>query len=55
MTKRSGTATRTNAIRPRPMVTLTLSKEAVERLAKIAEERGTSRSAVVDALILEAV
>lgn len=51
---RSGTATRTNAVRPRPMVTLTLSKEAVARLAALAEERGESRSAIVDSLILSA-
>ena len=40
------------AQRRRKMVSLTLSDEARARLAVLAEERGTSRSQVVEALIL---
>lgn len=43
--------TQPNAARKRPMVTLTLSPEAIARLDKIATARGQSRSAVVEQLI----
>ena len=44
----------TNERRKRPMVTLTLSPEALARLDAIAEERGQSRSGAVEALIRRA-
>jgi metal-responsive CopG/Arc/MetJ family transcriptional regulator len=51
---RSGTATTPNAKRTRPMVTLTLSLEALTRLDAIAAERGQSRSGAVEQLIRNA-
>jgi metal-responsive CopG/Arc/MetJ family transcriptional regulator len=51
VTKRSGTSTTPNAKRTRPMVTLTLSPEALARLDAIAAERGQSRSGAVEALV----
>ena len=54
MTKRSGTPTTPNAKRTRPMVTLTLSTEALARLDAISAERGQSRSRAVEALIRNA-
>jgi hypothetical protein len=48
----SGTPTTLNDSRKRPMVTLTLSPEAIARLAKLAE--GSSRSAVVERLVMRA-
>jgi metal-responsive CopG/Arc/MetJ family transcriptional regulator len=51
---RSGTPTTPNAKRTRPMVTLTLSPEALARLDAIAAERGQSRSGAVEALIRNA-
>ena len=55
MTTRSGTASRTNASRgasARLMVTITLSREAIARLAELSAREGRSRSSIVDALIL---
>lgn len=43
-----------NARRKRPMVTLTLSPEALARLDAIASERGQSRSGAVEQLIRRA-
>lgn len=51
---RSGTPTTPNASRKRPMVTLTLSPESLERLDAIAEARGQSRSGAVEAMIRRA-
>jgi DNA-binding TFAR19-related protein (PDSD5 family) len=51
---RSGTTTTPNANRTRPMVTLTLSHEALARLDAIAAERGQSRSGAVEQLIRNA-
>lgn len=51
---RSGTATTPNGARKRPMVTLTLSPEALARLDAIASERGQSRSGAVEQLIRNA-
>jgi predicted transcriptional regulator len=51
---RSGTPTTPNAKRTRPMVTLTLSPDALERLDAIASERGQSRSGAVEQLIRRA-
>jgi len=51
---RSGTPTTPNAKRTRPMVTLTLSPEALARLDAIAAERGQSRSGAVEQLIRNA-
>ena len=47
---RSGTPTTPNARRTRPMVTLTLSPEALARLEAIASERGTTANAVMQTL-----
>jgi hypothetical protein len=44
----------TNDRRRRPMVTLTLSPEALARLDAIASERGQSRSGAVEQLIRRA-
>lgn len=52
--RRSGTPTTPNAKRTRPMVTLTLSSEALARLDAIALERGQSRSGAVEALVRNA-
>lgn len=46
--------TYTNDRRKRPMVTLTLSPEALARLDAIAYERGQSRSGAVEQLIRRA-
>ena len=54
MTSRSGTPTTPNAKRARPMVTLTLSPEAVARLEEIAKARGTTKSGAVEQLIRNA-
>ena len=54
MTKRSGTPTLTNEKRTRPMVTITLSPEALARLDAIASERGQTRSGAVEALVRNA-
>jgi predicted transcriptional regulator len=43
--------TQKNAARKRPMVTVTLSPEAVERLDEIARRSGSTRSATVEALV----
>jgi hypothetical protein len=54
---RSGTATMsrgTRAARGRPLVTLSLSTEALARLDAIAAERGQTRSGAVEALIRNA-
>jgi predicted transcriptional regulator len=51
---RSGTPTLTNDKRTRPMITITLSPEAIARLDEIAEARGTSRSGAVEQLIRRA-
>jgi predicted transcriptional regulator len=47
-------ATTPNARRTRPMVTITLSPEALARLDAIAAERGQSRSGAVEQLIRHA-
>lgn len=54
MTRRSGTPTTPNVSRKRPMVTLTLSPEALARLDAIAAERGQSRSGAVEQLVRNA-
>jgi hypothetical protein len=51
---RSGTPTTPNARRTRPMVTLTLSPEALARLDELRAERGQTRSGAVEALIRNA-
>ena len=51
---RSGTPTTPNAKRTRPMVTLTLSHEALARLDAIAAERGQTRSGAVEQLVRNA-
>jgi hypothetical protein len=54
---RSGTATMsrgTRAARGRPLVTLSLSTEALARLDALAAERGQGRSGAVEALIRNA-
>jgi hypothetical protein len=51
---RSGTATTPNAHRNRPMVTITLSREAISRLEALALERGQTRSGAVEQLIRNA-
>jgi len=51
---RSGTPTLTNDRRKRPMVTLTLSPEALARLDALAEARGQSRSGAVEQLVRNA-
>lgn len=48
---RSGTPTTSNAKRTRPMVTLTLSPEALSRLDAVRAERGQTRSGAVEQLI----
>jgi hypothetical protein len=52
--RRSGTPTTPNAKRTRPMVTLTLSHEALARLDAIASERGQTRSGAVEQLVRNA-
>lgn len=51
---RSGTPTTPNTKRTRPMVTLTLSPEALARLDVIASERGQTRSGCVEQMIRNA-
>jgi ribbon-helix-helix CopG family protein len=51
---RSGTPTTHNARRTRPMVTFTLSPEALTRLDSLRAERGQTRSGAVEALIRNA-
>lgn len=51
---RSGTPTTHNGSRKRPMVTITLSPEALARLDAIAKERGQSRSGAVEQLVRNA-
>jgi hypothetical protein len=51
---RSGTATTPNSKRTRPMVTLTLSRDALARLDAIRHERGQTRSGAVESLIRNA-
>ena len=51
---RSGTPTTPNAKRPRPMVTLTLSPEALAKLDELAAKRGQSRSGAVEAMVMRA-
>jgi Ribbon-helix-helix protein, copG family len=51
---RDARAAYTNERRKRPMVTITLSPEALVRLDAIASERGQSRSGAVEALIRRA-
>ena len=51
---RSGTPTTPNGKRSRPMVTLTLSPEALARLEAIAIERGQTKSGAVEQLIRNA-
>ena len=52
---RSGTPTTPNGKRTRPMVTLTLSPEALARLDAIATERGQTRSGAVEQLSQRAI
>ena len=52
--KRSGPPTTPNAKRTRPMVTITLSTEALARLDAIAAERGQTRSGAVEQLVRNA-
>jgi DNA-binding TFAR19-related protein (PDSD5 family) len=47
-------ATTTNERRKRPMVTFTLSPEALERLDVIAADRGQTRSGAVEEMIRRA-
>ena len=54
LVSRSGKPTLTNDKRSRPMVTITLSPEALARLDAIAEERGQSRSGAVEQLVRNA-
>jgi predicted transcriptional regulator len=51
---RSGTPTTPNSKRKRPLVTFTLSPEALERLDVIAQARGQSRSGAIEQLIRNA-
>ena len=51
---RSGTPTTPNGKRKRPMVTLTLSPEALARLDALATERGQTRSGAVEQLVRNA-
>ena len=51
---RSGTHTTPNGKRTRPMVTLTLSHEALGRLDALATERGQTRSGAVEQLVRNA-
>jgi Ribbon-helix-helix protein, copG family len=51
---RSGTRTTRNDGRSRPMVTFTLSSEALARLDAIRGERGQTRSGAVEQLIRNA-
>ncbi len=51
---RSGTPTTPNGARKRPMVTITLSPDAIARLDEIASARGTTRSGAVEQLIRRA-
>lgn len=51
---RSGTPTTTNDARKRPMVTITLSPEALERLDELAEAAEQGRSGMVEELIFRA-
>lgn len=51
---RSGTPTTPNRKRSRPMVTITLSPDAIARLDEIAKARGTTRSGAVEQLIRRA-
>ena len=51
---RSGTPTTPNGQRKRPMITLTLSPEALARLDAIAAERGQTRSGAVEQLVRNA-
>jgi Ribbon-helix-helix protein, copG family len=48
---RSGTPTTPNAGRRRPMVTITLSPEALARLDALAAKRGQTRSGAIEAMI----
>jgi hypothetical protein len=50
----SGTPTTPNEKRARPMVTLTLSPEALAKLGQIARERKLTRSGAVEAMIQRA-
>jgi predicted transcriptional regulator len=43
--------TQTNSQRKRPMITLTLSPDAVERLDEIAKRTGRTRSATVEGMV----
>ena len=51
---RSGTPTTPNERRRRPMITLTLSPEALARLDALAAERGQTRSGAVEQLVRNA-
>ncbi len=51
---RSGTPTTPNSQRKRPLVHLSLSPDAIERLDAIARARGQSRSGAVEQLIRRA-
>jgi metal-responsive CopG/Arc/MetJ family transcriptional regulator len=51
---RSGTATTPNGRRTRPMVTITLSVEALARLDTLREQRGQTRSGAIEQLIRSA-
>lgn len=51
---RSGTATTPNESRKRPMVTLTLSPEALAKLDELAAARGQTRSGAVEEMIRRA-
>lgn len=48
---RSGTPTRTNAVRSRKMITITLSPDTIDRLGAIARARGQTKSGAVEQLI----
>lgn len=48
---RSGTPTTPNARRTRPMITITLSPEAIERLDAIRSALGQTRSGAIDQMI----
>jgi hypothetical protein len=55
---RSGTATRSNAVRPTKMLTITLRPEVVAKLDELAERAAEggkpNRSGTIEALILRA-
>lgn len=46
--------TQPNEKRRRPMITVTLSREAIERLDEMARRTGRTRSATIEALVRDA-